>query len=74
MPYYKLYLLDARQTVIGRHERPYPDDEAAIAGAAAEFRGQTVEIWEGARCVLTSADSAVRQGGGDLHRPVDLLA
>jgi hypothetical protein len=68
MPYYKLYVLDENDRVTGRHEMPYPNDQAALAGVAREFGGQPVEIWEGARCIqlVTNGDA--------LHRPVDILA
>ncbi len=74
MPYYKLYVLDENDCVVGRHEVPYPNDEAAVAGAAREFRGQTIEIWEGARCILTVGSNQLRQAQADLHRSVDPLA
>jgi len=74
MPYYKLYVLDENDCVTGRHEMPFPNDEAAIAGAAREFRDQTVEIWEGARCILTFTSAQPPRHDVDLHRPVDLLA
>jgi len=74
MPYYKLYVLDENDLVTGRHERPYPDDAAAIAGAAREFEGETVEIWEGARCILTFTSNEAQRSADALHRPVDILA
>jgi len=74
MPYYKLYRLDENDRVTGRHERPYRDDAAAIAGAGREFAGETMEIWEGARCILTCPGNAARRSADALHRPVDVLA
>jgi hypothetical protein len=74
MPYYKLYVLDENDLVTGRHEMPFANDEAAIAGAAREFRDQTVEIWEGARCILTFTSKGPQRQDGDLHRSVDILA
>ncbi len=74
MPYYELYVLDEHDCVTGRHEMPFPDDEAAIAGAARGFRNQTVEIWEGARCILTFTSDQPQHHDDDRHRAVDLLA
>ncbi len=73
MAYYKLYVLDDDR-VTERIEIACPDDDAAIRRSVAEFRGRTVEIWDGARCVLTSTGETRDETHADLHRPVDMLA
>jgi hypothetical protein len=74
MAYYKLYVLDDTDHVTERLEMAYPDDEAAIRRSAADFPGQTVEIWDGARCVLTSTGEIRDESRTDLHRSVNILA
>jgi len=74
MPYYQLYALSSDDRVVDRCELAAPDDETAIARSAAAFPGQMVEIYQGGRCVLASAQGAHPASGPDLHRAVDLIA
>jgi hypothetical protein len=71
--YYRFYLIDDRERVIGRHEISYASDDAAIAGAAREFPGQNVEIWEGVRCVMTCVNEHSYQSEDALHRPINIV-
>ncbi|HEV2677819.1 MAG TPA: hypothetical protein VGV37_25025 [Aliidongia sp.] len=72
MPRYRFYIIDENDHVTGRHEIQYLDDELAIIGAADEFPGEDVEIWDGARCILTVARDAL-MARPDLHRPIDVM-
>ena len=62
MPRYRFYIMDEEDHVTARHEIQYLDDELAVIGAAEEFPGATVEIWRGARCILTNAYDQFRDG------------
>jgi hypothetical protein len=73
MPRYRFYLIDENDRVTGRHEIQYLDDDLAIVGAAEEFPGEQVEIWDGARCVLTVGHDLAGVAEGALHRPIDLM-
>jgi hypothetical protein len=74
MQHYRVYVIDAADQVTGRYEIPYPSDEAAIAGASREFRGKSIEIWQGVRCVMTYASNHDSQSEAALHRPVNVIA
>lgn len=54
MENYQFYLLD-RQGHTARPPRvaPFKNDEAAVAEARKTLGGQTIEIWQGDRCVTT---------------------
>jgi hypothetical protein len=54
MDNYQFYLLD-RQGRTARPPRvaPFKDDQAALAEARKMLGGETVEIWQGDRCVAT---------------------
>ena len=54
MDHYQFYLLD-RQGRTARPPRvaPFKNDEAALAEARKTLSDQTIEIWQGDRCVAT---------------------
>ncbi len=51
MPTYRIYFIDASDAVSGRAEAFYEDDASALTAAGTAFRGQKVEVWQGARKV-----------------------
>ncbi len=73
MPRYRFYIMDEDDHVTGRHEIQYLDDDLAVVGAAEEFPGKTVEIWDGARCVLTNGHDAVLYSDTALHQPINVM-
>ena len=73
MPRYRFYLIDEDGRVTERHEIQYQDDELAIIGAAEEFPDEDVEIWDGARCVLTVGHDEMLIADAALHRPVSIM-
>lgn len=54
MTNYQFYLLD-RQGRTARPPRimPFRDDEAALAEARKTFDSETIEVWQGDRCLAT---------------------
>lgn len=73
MPRYRFYLIDEDGHLADRHEIQYLDDELAIIGAAEEFPGEDVEIWDGARCVLTVGHDNATIAETALGRPVSIM-
>ena len=73
MPRYRFYIMDEDDRVVARHEIQYLDDELAVIGAAEEFPGATVEIWLGARCILTNAQDQHRYAGAEGYSPVSMV-
>lgn len=73
MPRYRFYLIDDDGRVTGRHEIQYLDDDLAVTGAAEEFPGENVEIWNGAHCVLAVGHDEVLVADAALHRPVSIV-
>jgi hypothetical protein len=54
MDNYQFYLLDRRGHTAGPPRvAPFRDDEAALAEARKTLSDQTIEIWQGERCVAT---------------------
>lgn len=54
MDNYQFYLLDRRGHTAGPPRvAPFKDDEAALAEARKTLSDQTIEIWQGDRCVAT---------------------
>lgn len=54
MDNYQFYLLDRRGYSAGPPRvAPFKDDEAALAEARKTLSDQTIEIWQGERCVAT---------------------
>jgi len=51
---YQFYLLDRKgQTARPPRVAPFKDDKAAVAEARKSLGDQTIEIWQGDRCVAT---------------------
>ena len=73
MPRYQFYIMDENDGITGRHEIQYLDDDLAIIGAAEEFPDENVEIWDGARCVLTVGYDETRIAEAASHHPVDVV-
>ncbi len=73
MPRYRFYVLDDDDHIVSRHEIQYLDDDLAVLGAAEEFPGTTVEIWDGARCVLTNAHDEFRYAETAPHQPAGMM-
>jgi hypothetical protein len=54
MDNYQFYLLDRKGCTAGPPRvAPFKDDEAALTEARKTLSGQTIEIWQGERCVAT---------------------
>ena len=54
MSNYQFYLLDRRgHTARPPRVAPFRDDEAALAEARKMLGDQTIEVWQGDRCVAT---------------------
>ena len=54
MENYQFYLLDRQgQTARPPRVASFKDDEAALAEARKSLSDQTIEIWQGDRCVAT---------------------
>lgn len=55
MPRYQFYLIGDDDRITGRYDIFYRNDDFATVAAAVEFPGRPLEVWLGARCVMTYA-------------------
>jgi hypothetical protein len=54
MTNYQFYLLDCKgHTARPPRVVPFKDDQAALAEARKAIGDQTIEVWQGARCLAT---------------------